>query len=61
MITINDCRQANQHKFKGLFLDTRPVNCAVNSLFFQLNGAIFYFFDKSEELTGTSNWRRVGG
>lgn len=54
MITINDCKQANQHNFKGVVTDPKPANCAVNSLFLVLNGGNFYYFDGSD-------WLRVGG
>lgn len=53
MITLNDCKQAGQHSFKGLLTDTKPVNVAPNSIFLQLNGGFFYYFDGA-------NWKRVG-
>ena len=53
MITINDCKQANERSFQGLATDTKPVNVAPNSIFLQLNGGIFYYFDGA-------NWERVG-
>lgn len=54
MITINDCKQPNQHSFKGVSIDTKPANCAVNSLFLVLNGGNFFYFNGSD-------WLRVGG
>lgn len=54
MITLNDCKQAGQHSFKGMLTDVKPVDCSANSLFFQLNGGIFYYFNGQ-------NWVRVGG
>ena len=54
MITINDCKQANERSFKGLATDTKPVNVALNSIFFQLDGGIYWYFNGS-------NWVRVGG
>lgn len=54
MITINDCRQANERYFKGVSNDILPVNCSKNSLFLSLNKGVFYYFD------GT-NWKRIGG
>lgn len=54
MITINDCKQANERSFKGLSIDTKPVNVAPNSIFLQLNGGFFYYFNGQ-------NWLRVGG
>lgn len=61
MITLNDCKQAEQYSFKGLSTNVKPVNCASNSLFFQLNGATFYYFNKGDGLGSTANWRKVGG
>ena len=54
MITINDCKQANECSFKGVSTDTKPVNVAPNSIFLQLNGGFFYYFNGQ-------NWVRVGG
>ena len=32
MITLNNCQQGNENDYKGLSTDTKPTNCAVNSL-----------------------------
>ena len=54
MITINTSKQAGEHEFKGLSTDTKPTNCAVNSLFLELDTGDFYYFN------GTT-WAKVGG
>lgn len=54
MITINSCKQDGEHEYKGLSTDTKPTNCAVNSLFLELDTGDFYYFN------GTT-WAKVGG
>lgn len=54
MITINNCMQDGENEYKGLSTDTKPTNCAVNSLFLELDTGDFYYFD------GTT-WAKVGG
>lgn len=54
MVTINDCRQANEYDYKGLSTDVKPTDCAVNSLFLELDTRDFYYFDGEE-------WQKVGG
>lgn len=54
MISINNCRQDGEYEYKGLSTDTKPTNCAVNSLFIELDTGNFYYFD------GTK-WAKVGG
>ena len=54
MISLNDCKQGNEHDYKGLSTDTKPTECAVNSLFLELDTGDFYYFD------GT-NWAKIGG
>ena len=54
MISINTNRAANEHDYKGLSTDTKPTNCAVNSLFLELDTGDFYYF------TGET-WEKVGG
>ena len=54
MVTLNDCRQANEHEYKGLSTDTKPTDCAVNSLFLELDTGDFYYFDGA-------TWAKVGG
>ena len=41
-------------EFKGLSTDTKPTNCAINSMFLELDTGDFYYF------TGT-DWAKVGG
>ena len=53
MITTNDCRQADDHDYKGLSTDVKPTGCAVNSLFLELDTGDFYYF------TGES-WQKIG-
>ena len=48
MITMNDCKQANEYDFNGLSTDTKPTNCAVNSLFLELDTGNFFYFDSGE-------------
>lgn len=48
MITDQDCVQAETYEYKGLSTDTKPLNCAVNSLFLELDTGIFYFFNGTE-------------
>ena len=48
MITLEDCKQAGSYEYKGLSTDTKPLNCAVNSLFLELDTGIFYFFNGTE-------------
>ena len=48
MITLEDCKQAGEYNYKGLSTDTKPTNCAVNSLFLELDTGIFYFFTGTE-------------
>lgn len=44
MITINDCKQAGEYEYKGLSTDTKPTQCAENSLFLELDTGDFYYF-----------------
>ena len=48
MITDQDCVQAETYEYKGLSTDTKPTNCAVNSLFLELDTGDFYFFNGTE-------------
>ena len=55
MITMNDCRQGNEHEYKGYSTDTKPTDdVGVNSLFLELDTGDFYYF------TGET-WEKVGG
>lgn len=45
IITINGCRQAGTYDFKGLSTDEKPTNCGINSLFYELDTGIFYYFN----------------
>ena len=46
--------QDGEYEYKGLSTDTKPTNCAVNSLFLELDTGDFYYFN------GTT-WAKVGG
>lgn len=48
MITMNDCKQKDEYDFNGLSTDEKPTNCAVNSLFLELDTGNFYYFDGIE-------------
>lgn len=54
MVSINDNRQTNEHDYKGLSTDPKPTQCAVNSLFLELDTGDFYYFN------GTT-WLKIGG
>ena len=54
MVTVNTCRQMGENDYKGLSTDTKPTDCAVNSLFLELDTGDFYYFD------GTA-WSKIGG
>ena len=47
MVTLEDCQQEGSHEYKGLSTDTKPTNCAANSLFLELDTGYFYYFDGS--------------
>ena len=54
MITLNDCRQGGEYDYKGWSTDTKPTeNVGVNSLYFELDTGIFYYFDGAE-------WKQIG-
>ena len=54
MNTLNNCQQGNENDYKGLSTDTKPTNCAVNSLFLELDTGDFYYFDGE-------TWSKIGG
>lgn len=61
MVTVNNDMSIDSNgnvskalEYKGLSTDTKPVNCAVNSMFLELDTGDFYYF------TGES-WAKVGG
>lgn len=54
MITLNDCRQASEYEYKGLSTDLKPTECAVNSLFLELDTGDFYYFNGD-------TWLLIGG
>ena len=54
---MNDCGQAGSYEYKGLSTDTKPTNCAVNSLFLELDTGTFFYFDG----TGWIPLKRGGG
>ena len=53
-ISINTNRQADEYDYKGTSLDQKPTDCAVNSLFLELDTGDFYYF------TGET-WAKIGG
>ena len=54
MISINNCLQYGEYEFKGLSTDEKPIDCAVNSLFLELDTGDFYYFNGE-------SWQKVGG
>jgi len=54
MVTKNEPRTAYEWEYKGLSTDTKPTDCAVNSLFLELDTGDFYYFDGED-------WNKVGG
>lgn len=54
MVTLNNCLQANENEYKGLSTDDKPTDCAVNSMFLELDTGDMYYFDGEE-------WAKVGG
>lgn len=45
MITMNNCKQKDEYDFSGASTESKPTNCAVNSLFTELDTGNFYYFD----------------
>lgn len=45
MITMNNCKQKDEYDFSGVSTESKPTNCAVNSLFTELDTGNFYYFD----------------
>lgn len=54
MITYNDNRANGEHEYKGTSADTKPTECAPNSIFLELDTGDFYYFDGE-------NWQKIGG
>lgn len=55
MVTLNDCRQGNDHDYKGKSTDEKPTEgVGVNSLFLELDTGDFYYFD------GENGWVKYG-
>ena len=54
MVTKVNSVRMNEYDYKGLSTDTKPTDCAVNSLFFELDTGDFYYFNGSA-------WEKVGG
>lgn len=54
MVTLNNCLQADENEYKGLSTDEKPTDCAVNSMFLELDTGTFYYFDGEE-------WQVIGG
>lgn len=57
MITMNGCGQEGSYEYKGLSTDSKPTNCAVNSLLLELDTGAFFYFDG----TGWIPLKRGGG
>lgn len=53
MVTYDDCRQFNEHDYKGVSTDDKPTNCAVNSTFWELDTNDKYYFDGD-------TWAKIG-
>lgn len=54
MVTTAGTSDVKTFEYKGLSTDVKPTDCAVNSLFFELDTGDFYYF------TGET-WAKVGG
>lgn len=48
MITMNNCKQKGEYDFSGVSTEPKPTNCAVNSLFTELDTGNFFYFDSGE-------------
>ena len=53
-VTLNDNRNYGEHEFKGLSTDSKPITCAINSIFWELDTGDFYYFDGAA-------WVKIGG
>lgn len=53
-VTYDDNRPLNYHEYKGTSLDTKPTNCAVNSIFWELDTNDKYYFNGD-------TWEKIGG
>lgn len=53
MVTMNDCKQGAEYEYKGLSTDSKPKDCDVNSLFWEMDTDTIYYFDGEE-------WLKVG-
>ena len=54
MVTLNDNKADGEHEYKGLSTDDKPTECAVNSLYWELDTNKFYYFDGE-------SWNEIGG
>ena len=55
MVTYDDCRQLDEHAFKGLKDDDKPTEgVAINSTFWELDTNDKYYFDGDA-------WVKIGG
>ena len=54
MVSFNDNRANKEYEYKGLSTDEKPTDCAVNSVFLELDTGNFYYFDGEE-------WQMIGG
>lgn len=50
---FNGVKLVHEVEYKGLSTDTKPTDCAVNSLFLELDTGDLYYFDGSA-------WAKVG-
>lgn len=53
-VTYDDNRALDYHEYKGVHDDEKPTNCAVNSIFWELDTNDKYYFNG-----GT--WEKIGG
>lgn len=53
MVTNNDSRSLGEYEYKGLSTDSKPTDCDVNSLFWEMDTDTIYYFDGEE-------WLKVG-
>lgn len=53
-VTVVNGQTRQEVEYKGLSTDTKPTDCGINSLYFELDTGDFYYF------TG-ADWAKVGG
>jgi hypothetical protein len=57
MVTSNTNKPLGDQEYKGLSTDEKPTDCAINSIFLELDTGDFYYFTGDEE----TPWVRIGG